>query len=267
MYEKIKSRMRELLVSGEVGGILALRETGKHVAPHLFVHANDLDGLSIGDTSSPGAARYPLMKIMQDLLRAYPEARFAVLARGCDERALKTLIAWNQVSSERVVVIGIACPQTLAEACACLRPFPEECIEGEPVQSVVAPSLLLEEARQSMGWQSWLDQFQKCVKCYGCRNICPMCYCDECALESEDIVARGSIPPELPMFHLVRAVHMIGRCVDCGLCEQACPAEIPLRLLYKKVNAVLFEHFQFRAGFDANVKSPLHKVAEPPPTR
>ncbi len=267
MYEKTKSRMRELLVSGEVQGILALRQNGAHVAPYLFLQPDGLDELAIGDTSSPGAARYPLMKILQELLHSYPEARFGVLARGCDERALKTLITWNQISSERVVLIGLACPQTLAEACACLRPFPEEWVEGEPAQPLADHRLLLEETSQSMGWLSWLRQFEKCVKCYGCRNICPMCYCDECALESEDVVAPGNIPPEFPMFHLVRAIHMIGRCVDCGLCEQACPAEIPLRLLYKKVNAILFEHFQFRAGFDTNVKSPLHKAVEPPPTR
>jgi Na+-translocating ferredoxin:NAD+ oxidoreductase RnfC subunit len=93
-----------------------------------------------------------------------------------------------------------------------------------------------------------------------------MCFCEECALESDDVIARGEIPPELPMFHLVRALHMIGRCVDCGMCEQACPADIPLRALYKKVNDIMEARFAFKTGLEQTEPSPLHKIAEPPPT-
>jgi len=78
------------------------------------------------------------------------------------------------------------------------------------------------------------------------------------------VVAKGEIPPDLPMFHLVRALHMIGRCVDCGLCEEACPAGIPLRALYKKVNDIVETRFQFRSGVEQTEQSPLHKIAEPP---
>ena len=69
----------------------------------------------------------------------------------------------------------------------------------------------------------WMDQFDKCVKCYGCRNVCPMCFCNECSLEEEDLVETGFLPTENPIFHLTRAVHMIGRCIDCGLCIPECP--------------------------------------------
>ena len=58
----------------------------------------------------------------------------------------------------------------------------------------------------------------------------------------------GALPPEVPIFHLVRAVHMAGRCVDCGLCEEDCPADIPLRLLYRKVNEIISGVFDYQAG-------------------
>ena len=80
----------------------------------------------------------------------------------------------------------------------------------------------------------WMYEFQKCLKCYGCRDICPVCFCKECSLEHGDLVETGGVPPEVPLFHLIRAVHMAGRCIDCGLCEDACPVDIPLRLLYRK---------------------------------
>jgi len=100
-----------------------------------------------------------------------------------------------------------------------------------------------EEFSQEDRFNRWMYEFQKCLKCYGCRNICPVCFCEECSLEHTDLIATGSIPPEVPIFHLVRAVHMGGRCIDCGLCEDTCPVDIPLRLLYRKVNETVEDVF------------------------
>ncbi|HDG98980.1 MAG TPA: hypothetical protein ENG73_12560, partial [Desulfobacterales bacterium] len=70
-----------------------------------------------------------------------------------------------------------------------------------------------------------------------------------------------SLPPEIPVFHLVRAVHMAGRCIDCGLCEDACPAGIPLRLLYRKVNEITQDLFDYRTGADQN-QSPFNVLGD-----
>lgn len=75
-----------------------------------------------------------------------------------------------------------------------------------------------------------------------------MCFCRECSLEHEDLVETGSVPPEVPLFHLIRAVHMAGRCIDCGLCEDACPVDIPLRLLYRKTNLIVKDLFDYETG-------------------
>jgi Fe-S oxidoreductase len=40
---------------------------------------------------------------------------------------------------------------------------------------------------------------------------------------------------------------MAGRCVDCGLCEEACPVDIPLRLLYRKANRIVKDLFGYEA--------------------
>jgi ferredoxin len=267
MYERIKKTVRELLTIREIQGFLGLKQDGIHVGPHLFIHPDELDQLVIGDGSEPGAIRYPFMRTIPTLLRFYSEIRLGVMVRGCDERALKALIAWNQIPSDRVVPIGVACPEALAKACDCLQPYPEQWVEGKGDGGSGNRAFPLEQMSRTKRWASWLHEFEKCIKCYGCRNICPMCFCEQCALESEDVVSHSKIPPDFPIFFLVRALHMIGRCVECGLCEEACPAHIPLRTLYKKMNDIIFEHFQFRPGFDTKTKSPLHKVAEPPPTR
>ena len=79
-----------------------------------------------------------------------------------------------------------------------------------------------------------MESFSRCIKCMGCRNVCPMCFCKDCALDNLDLVGPASSPPDIPIFHLIRAVDMADRCVDCGMCEAICPAEIPLRQLYRQ---------------------------------
>jgi len=75
------------------------------------------------------------------------------------------------------------------------------------------------------------------------------------------LIATGSVPPEVPIFHLVRAVHMGGRCIDCGLCEDACPVDISLRLLYRKVNEIVSDVFDYKTGTSAD-QSPFNMLGE-----
>lgn len=34
-------------------------------------------------------------------------------------------------------------------------------------------------------FNQYRDELSKCIKCYGCREACPLCYCDDCCLETE----------------------------------------------------------------------------------
>ena len=264
MYDAIKDTVKELLTNEQIKGFLALKNENGHIKPHLYVSSDEIDLLSIGDGETAGDARYPLTKILTVLLQNHSGEHFGILVRGCDQRALRALAAWNQIPLEQVVPIGVACSEELAQACDCALPYPDEWLEGEQVEPKDPRPVKWEEKPPLQRFEDWRAEFEKCIKCYGCRNICPMCFCKECSLESEDVVRKGEIPPDYPMFHLVRALHMIGRCVDCGLCEEACPASIPLRALYKKVNDIVETRFQFRSGIEQTEQSPLHKIAEPP---
>jgi ferredoxin len=266
MSERIKAKVKELLDSGKIKGFLGLREMHGHVGPHLFCDSNDLDHLVVGDRKRPGDSRYPLNKQLINLARWYPEETFGVLVRGCDERGLNTLFTWNQLQPDKVVPVGIACPRELAEACECLKPYPDEFVDGERVEGCGFDSVAKVDSMElDSRLEHWLTEFAKCVKCYGCRDICPMCFCKECTLEREDLIHTGDLPPENPIFHLTRAVHMAGRCIDCGLCEEACPADIPLRTLYKKVADIIDQEFHYRPGYaSADEKPPLNILGEAP---
>ena len=125
MSTKIKETVRTLLAEGKIKGFLGLREDSGNIMPHLFCDPKELDALSLGDWKKAGDTRYPLNQLMIRLTMEYPEETFAVLVRGCDERGLKELFKWKQLNEEKIVLIGMGCPDELAKACECEKPFPD----------------------------------------------------------------------------------------------------------------------------------------------
>jgi len=95
----------------------------------------------------------------------------------------------------------------------------------------------------------YLDEFERCIKCYGCRESCPICYCEECTLEVDgpEWLAKGSLPPS-PMFHMERLIHMVDSCTNCGQCEEVCPAEIPLAKIWHEINSKIKETYGYQRG-------------------
>ena len=265
MIDQVKQKINELLSNGSVKGVVALAHANGHVAPCLFQKGDDLDVLCLGDTKNAGDARYPLNKVLITLARQYPTDTFGVLVRGCDERGLYALYRLKQLDQDKVVPVGISCPPSLALECECKKPWPDDMAAGEKTDGVEQKRVqTAQDMDQTQRFNFWNDQFSKCVKCYGCRNICPMCFCKECSLECEDLISKGDLPVDIPVFHLVRAMHMADRCIDCGMCEEACPSDIPLRLLYKKTAEIMNAEFGFTAGINKNEKSPLSLMGPSP---
>jgi len=261
MSQKIKEYIERLLAEKKIKGFLGLREENGHILPFLFCDPRELVHLSLGDRGKPGDTRYPLNQILIRLVIEYPQEVFGVLIRGCDERGLKELFKWKQLPEERVIPVGLGCPEELAKACECEKPFPEGPIDGPKGEGVDSQKVArIHQMEMEDRLKLWGKEFDKCIKCFGCRNICPMCFCKECTLEEAALIDTGEIPPANPSFHLVRAMHMAGRCIDCGLCEEACPADIPLRTLYKKVADIVCEEFGYKTGFSVDEKSPFNII-------
>ncbi|KZX11503.1 Coenzyme F420 hydrogenase/dehydrogenase, beta subunit C-terminal domain [Methanobrevibacter curvatus] len=94
------------------------------------------------------------------------------------------------------------------------------------------------------------DEFSKCMKCFGCREACPICYCPDCILESgPDWITKGLIPAA-PLFHLGRAVHMADSCTNCGQCEDVCPSEIPVAQFWHAINRKIQDIYGYEPGKD-----------------
>jgi formate dehydrogenase subunit beta len=235
-----------------VDGVLALRADHGGAAPHLFKSGDDLSDLAI-------APRYPMAMIVDTLGDAWPEARLGVVARGCDERALIELAKRHQVNLDNVTVIGLACSAEQAIECRCAKPYPDVSVVGQAVEGIAQDPRIaeLEAMSYRQRFAFWSAQYEKCLKCYGCRNICPVCYCPTCALESDLWVETGVLAPPFPSYHTIKAMHMVGRCIACRECEDACPADIPLTTIYAALHRDTAETFGYVAGHSVDEKPPL----------
>ncbi len=101
-------------------------------------------------------------------------------------------------------------------------------------------------------WQYWKDEFKRCIRCYACRNVCPVCYCEQCFVEETEPRWLSPAPnwQDNLMFQVVRNLHVAGRCTDCGECERSCPVRIPLRSLTREMYDIVVESFGYEAGKD-----------------
>lgn len=83
----------------------------------------------------------------------------------------------------------------------------------------------------------WEKQFSRCIRCYACRNACSACNCRECVFDmmEPNWVSKKTTLTDNTVFHMTRAMHVAGRCVDCGECDRVCPVDIPLRQLNQKL--------------------------------
>jgi formate dehydrogenase subunit beta len=128
---------------------------------------------------------------------------------------------------------------------------------------------------QEQGQDPLLSELQACIRCYNCREVCPICYCKECLLKPEKMgysserylrraQKKGQIkmPVDTVLYHLTKMNHMASSCVACGLCEQACPMDIPLGRIYSRVGRHVQALFDYVPGRSLEEELPVTTFKE-----
>jgi len=133
-------------------------------------------------------------------------------------------------------------------------PVPERDMPPVP-ENVRAFEALAAEARHAF----FTRETGRCIRCYACREACPMCYCSQCVVDGTAPRWMDSTihPAGTQAWHIVRAFHQTGRCVSCGACERACPMGIPMIYLTDQLNRQMEEAYGFVVGEEEGRQPPL----------
>lgn len=264
--EQIRVQARELLESARVDVVIGY-EMGPRgrVRPAFIYTPPDVERLVWNDRCVHNLVTY-LHDKKKPPKRDAKLPRVAIVVKPCDSRAVNLLLAEGQIKRENVHIIGVTCegmvdgPDSLQARCVrCSQRVPVvyDVLLGEPPSVQVVDDFADVAELEAMTPQErlafWLRQFDRCIRCYACRQVCPGCYCKVCMFERDDSMWIGIAHQveEKQFFHLGRAYHLAARCIECNECERVCPMNIPISLLNRKLVKEVRDLFGYRAGFDA----------------
>jgi formate dehydrogenase subunit beta len=282
LEEQIRDKARELLENHEVECVIGYEMGSRGQARPAFVYdLSDVERLVWNQGCTHNLVNY-LHDKKRPTRRGAEPPRVGIVVKPCDSRTLNVLLAEKQIQRERVYVIGVAC-DGIASGSGFSNPEPtdgeralqDRCLRcdervpvvydhliGEPPQVQAVDEFTdlaeIEALTPPERVAFWLKQYDRCIRCYACRQVCPGCYCSVCMFERDDSlwVGIGTEVKEKEAFHLGRAFHLAARCVACDECERVCPMELPLSLLNRQLAREVHEMFGYRAGLEP-VKGPL----------
>lgn len=232
------------------------------IRPIIIFSEKEIDRLSWNQGASLNIAVF---------LRKFKDRKVGIVANGCVGRSIVVLINEGQIKRENVIIVGIPCQGMidknkgeLYENClSCRYPSPpvydyiasidplkvDGDILGERVQKIEALS-------NSEKLSYFKEQVSKCIRCYACRQACPMCYCETCFVDinSPKWLSKEASIEDNTIWNITRIYHLAGRCVECGGCSRACPESLDLMYLIGKMNRDTKRLFGFEAGLKIGIK-------------
>ena len=191
------------------------------------------------------------------------------------EQAPAELITEAVRQGDQLTVKGLGLDLTLprtdvlretCRTCRCPNPVEATVVAGDPVEQNPdndkdAKVREIEEMAPADRRTFFQDLVGDCIRCYACRDACPLCYCNLCFVDENkpQWIGKSTDEPDVLTYHYLRALHCAGRCTDCGACESACPVNIPMRLLTRKLERDMESFYDgYQAGLDKDKPLPMN---------
>jgi formate dehydrogenase (coenzyme F420) beta subunit len=278
---ELRTLARQLLESGEVQLFIGWEDGRLGARPTFITRPDEADRLIFDTRCVHNLATYlnPRRPQLTGL------GKLGMVVKGCDVKAVAGLLREAQLTRDRLVIVGVRCggvleepalpeaaplaPQTVAPRCyGCDNRVPSlvDHIIGPEQPEPPAPAVTMDDRVAMIDamspderWKFWTEQFSRCVRCYACRQVCPMCVCERCIADKTmpQWIETASQPRGNYAWNMVRALHLAGRCVDCGECERFCPVGIPLSLVNRKVQQIMDERFDYVVSDDPETPAPI----------
>ncbi|MFH1784773.1 MAG: 4Fe-4S dicluster domain-containing protein [bacterium] len=278
MSEELKNKVKELLKTKQIEVLIGYGRASDGIsATPIFIETEEEVEKLVWDSHC--------VYNLANYLRDFPQKKMGIIAKGCDVKSILVLIQENQLKRENVLIIGIECSGVIDEKklgddkeslgeigfdqrCAKCKPAIPQLYDiliaqkdkkthtKEEQEDLYEPVRKFEAKSIQEKFNFWQEEFSRCIRCYACRQICPMCYCPKCVADQASPVwfSRQTNFEGNFSWNITRAMHLAGRCIDCGECERACPVGIPLRDINKKIEKDVKELFNYEAGTDTEQK-------------
>ncbi len=271
--EALRKKAKELLASGAVKVVIGYGpgSTPDRSRPLFARTPADADKLILTDACVQNLATY-LTKLEVKAL-----GKPAVVCQRAGLRTLLQYAAENQLADESFIALAVtggnnaSAPGAAAGSGASATSAAKQAGAGEvkelPKLAAIEEHLatqprgISEQDRAEIAkidamsreerWAFWQAEMARCIKCYACRAACPLCYCSRCVTDNNQPqwVPVASEPFGNLEWNIVRAMHLAGRCIDCGSCAAACPQNIRIDLLNHVLAASAQEQFAAEPGY------------------
>lgn len=252
---KLTARAKELLENNTVGVIIGYEAglTGK-ARPAFITEPAKADKLIFDERCVQNLAVYLTKPEVKNFGKLGIVATLPVM------RSIMMLIAEQQVFSDNIVVLGISDTGELLDIdnLQVMQGYIEKSDLSNPPQYKEHLAALNKLSREER-FEYWQNTLSACIKCYACRQACPMCYCTRCAVECNQpqwIPVQANAHGNME-WHMLRAMHLAGRCISCGECGRACPVGIPTHLLTMQLADQVHNYFNVYAGTSEKMSSVL----------
>jgi ferredoxin len=247
---KLNEKAAALLQEGTVKLIIGYEQGTEKPRPLFCTVPEDASRLIFNDQCKNNLAVYLTKK------EIIGDEKIAVIATYYVMKSIVQLDKENQINKDNLMVLTVDSDGEVIEFNDYqeMEKYADEHVPA-PNPKVVTKLEEIDNMSREERWAYWKSELTKCIRCYACRAACPLCYCNRCITEVNcpQWIDPWPTPLSNMEWQINRVMHMSGRCVGCGACAEACPLDLPIGLLTKKMAMDI--NAEFGSSDDGNVLS------------